>query len=302
MRYVLVLLSLFPLASPAQIESLSCSSSSITGAASDECTVTLSEPAGRNGLTVSLYSSNSAVTMPSHIWVAPKSKTLSFTAAVAAVTTAQTALLTAFYNYVGVKSPRSITLNLYPLASSPAVLSVAPVSLSFGNVTLNTTSTLSVALKNTGGSPLSASAAVTGAGFSISPWQGTLLPGQATPIVVEFDPSSAGASTGALTIRTNATDSLVVVPLSGTGESTTPHSVTLNWSAPATSPEPITGYVAYRSTNGGAFTPLDSTPSAESTYVDDSVVSGMTYSYYVESVGANGLASEPSNTIEASVP
>jgi Abnormal spindle-like microcephaly-assoc'd, ASPM-SPD-2-Hydin len=302
LKNLLVLVSLFPLVSTAQIQSLSCSSSSITGPASDECTVVLRSPAGRSGLTVSLNSSNPAVTLPDHIWVGPRATSLSFTATVAAVTRAQTAILTAFYNYAGVKSPHTVSLNLYPLASSGSALSVTPSSLSFGSVTLNTSSTLSVTLRNTGNSPVSVTAGVTGAGFSMSPLQGTLSPGQSGPVVVQFDPSSAGAATGSLRIQTNAENPLVMVPLTGTGGSTAQHSITLTWSAPASSPEPITGYIAYRSTNGGGYTALNSTSSTESTYVDTAVHSGVTYTYYVESVASNGLASDPSNTVEASVP
>ena len=114
MKNLLVLVLLFPLVSAAQIKSLSCSSTSITGAASDVCTVALSSPAGSNGLTVSLNSSNPAVTLPGHIWVGPKATSLSFTATVAAVANAQTAILTAFYNYAGVNSPQTVSLNLYP--------------------------------------------------------------------------------------------------------------------------------------------------------------------------------------------
>lgn len=302
MKNLLVLVSLFPLVSTAQIRSLSCSSSSITGAASDVCTVALTSPAGSNGLTVSLNSSNPAVTLPDHIWVGPNATSLSFTATVAAVTKAQTAILTAFYNYAGVNSPQTVSLNLYPLASSGSALSVTPSSLSFGSVTLNTASTLSVTLKNTGNSPVTGTAAVTGVGFSMSPLQGTLSPGQSSTGVVQFDPSSAGAATGSLTIQTNAENPLVIVPLTGTGGSTTQHSITLNWSAPASSPEPITGYITYRSTNGGGYTALNSTPSTGSTYVDRSVQSGVTYSYYVKSVTSNGLSSDRSNTVEVNVP
>jgi Abnormal spindle-like microcephaly-assoc'd, ASPM-SPD-2-Hydin len=302
MKNLLVLVLLFPMVSAAQIQSLSCSSASITGAASDLCTVTLSSPAGSNGLTVSLSSNNAAVSLPSHIWVGPKATNLSFTATVGAVTKAQTAFLTAFYNYAGVKSPRSVSLNLYPLASSGSVVSVTPSSLSFGSVTLNTASTLSVTLRNTGNAPVSGTAWVSGAGFSMSPLQGTLSPGQSGPMVVQFDPSSAGAATGSLTIRTSAENPLVIVPLTGTGESTAQHSITLNWGAPASSPEPITGYITYRSANGGAYTALDSTSSTGTTYVDKTAQPGITYSYYVKSVAQNGSTSVPSNMVEASVP
>jgi hypothetical protein len=301
MKILLVLMLLCPLVSGAQIESLSCSSTSITGAASDECTVRLMSPAGRNGLTVGLKSNNSAVTLPKDIWVEPRASSLSFAATVTAVPYAQTAILTAFYNYAGVKSPQTVSLNLYPLAGS--ILSVTPSSLSFGSVTLNTASTLSVTLRNTGNSPISGTAGVTGGGFSMPPpGQGVLPPGQSSTAIVKFDPSSVGAATGSLTIQTNAENSLVVVPLMGTGESTAQHSITLKWGAPTSSPEPITGYITYRSANGATYTALNSTSSTETAYVDRAVQPGITYSYYVKSVAQNGSTSIPSNMVEASIP
>ena len=302
MNNLLVLGLLCPLVSVAQIQSLSCSSSSITGAASDKCTVVLSVPADRNGLTVSLNSNNPAVALPNHLWVRPRASSLNFTATASAVAYTQTAILTAFYNYAGIKSPQTFLLNLYPLTDSGSSLSVTPSNLSFGSVTVNAESTLSVTLKNTGNSSITGTAGVTGAGFSIPPTLGTLSPGQSSTMVVQFDPSSVGPATGSLTIRTNAENSLVVVPLTGTGASLAQHSVTLSWNAPASSPEPITGYLAYRSTNGGIYSALNATPTTEATYVDTAVQPGITYSYYVESVASNGLTSDPSNTVEASVP
>jgi Abnormal spindle-like microcephaly-assoc'd, ASPM-SPD-2-Hydin len=302
MNNLLVLGLLYPLVSGAQIQSLSCSSTSITGAASDKCTVVLSSPADRGGLTVSLKSNNTAVTLPNHIWVSPKASSLSFTATVNAVKYAQAAILTAFYNYAGINSPHTFLLNLYPLTGSRSTLLVTPSHLSFGSVTLNTASTLSVTLENTGNSSITGTAGVTGTAFSMPPAQATLSPGQSSTMAVQFDPSSVGAATGSLTIRTNAENSLVVVPLTGTGASTAQHSITLSWNTPASSPEPITGYMAYRSRNGGTYSALNSTPTTEATYVDTAVQAGITYSYYVESVASNGLTSDPSNTVEASVP
>jgi hypothetical protein len=301
MNKLLVLGLLCPLVSVAQIRSLSCRSTSITGAASDECTVALSPRAG-DGLTVSLKSNNSAVTLPSHIRVRPRESSFSFTATVTAVAYAQTAVLTASYNDAGISSSQTFLLNLYPLAGSGSTLRVTPSNLSFGSVTLNTASTLSVILENTGNSPVTGTAGVTGVGFSMPPVQVTLSPGQSSTAVVRFDPSSVGEATGSLTIRSDAENSSVVVPLTGTGGSTAQPSITLNWSAPASSPVPITGYIAYRSTSGGTYTALNSTPSTGAAYVDKAVQPGITYSYYVESVASNGLTSDPSNTVEASVP
>lgn len=302
MKKILLLLLAGPLGAAAQIQTLSCSSSSITGAANDACTVTLSSPASSAGLTVSLTSSNAAVTLPSHIWAGPKSTSVGFTLTAGAVTQAQTATITAFYNLNGVNSPRTYSLNLYPLPTSGSLLTVTPVSLLFGSVALNTPSTMSVTLKNTGNSMIAGTTAVSGKGFSTNPVQVRLYAGRTMTVAVQFDPTGAGATTGKLNIQTDAQNPLLVVPMSGTGAGTGQHSVTLDWNAPSSSPEPIAGYVTYRSANGGGFAAVNSTPTSASTYTDTGIQAGNTYSYYVESIGTNGWASAPSSTVKVSVP
>jgi hypothetical protein len=302
MKKILLLILAGPLSAGAQIAHLSCSSSSITGAASDACTVTLSSPAGSSGLTVSLTSSNTAVTIPSHIWAGPKATSVTFTAAANAVSQAQTALLTAYYNFGGVKSPQTFTLNLYPTPTSGSSLSVTPASLAFGSVNLNTASTMNVTLANTGNSSITGTASISGSGFSTTTSQIRLNAGRTTTFPVQFDPTSSGTFQGSVTIKTNAETPTVVVPLSGTGAASVQHSITLSWAAPSNSPEPISGYITYRSSNGGNYSALNSTPSSKTTYVDSAVTAGATYSYYVESVGSNGEASSPSSTVQATVP
>jgi hypothetical protein len=302
MKRILMFILLSPLCAVGQIAQLSCSSSSITGAASDTCVVTLSSPAGSQGLTVSLTSGNSAVTIPSHLWAAPKATSVTFTANANAVPQPQTALLTAFYNSGGIKSPQTFTLNLYPTPTSGSSLVVTPVSLLFGNVTLNTPSTMTVTLKNTGNALITGTAAVTGTGFSITPPQIRLYAGRTMTLPVQFDPAATGSFRGSVTIQTNAENPSLVVPLSGTGAGAVQHSVTLSWAAPGSSAEPISGYIAYRSLNGGNYSALFSSPVSSTTYVDTAVQSGAAYSYYIESVGQNGQSSGPSTTVQATVP
>jgi hypothetical protein len=66
-------------------------------------------------------------------------------------------------------------------------------------------------------------AAVTGSGFSVSGagFPVTLNPGQAVGLQVKFDPTTAGAVTGSLTITTNApVNGTATISLSGTGDAT----------------------------------------------------------------------------------
>ena len=80
---------------PPQLSALSCGSSSITGAGTDNCTVVLNGPAPSGGFAVSLASNNSAVGVPASVTITAGATTGSFTVTIVAVSTAQTATLSA---------------------------------------------------------------------------------------------------------------------------------------------------------------------------------------------------------------
>jgi hypothetical protein len=193
---------------------LSCANSSMSGSGTDACTVTLNMAAASGGLAVSLASNSSAVTVPSSVTVAAGATSASFSATVAAVSSAQTATLTASAN--GVSQTFALQLN----AAVPK-LSVSASSLSFGNVQVNTASTQSLTLTSTGTAAVTiSSAAVTGSGFSDSgaSFPLTLNPNQSAVLTVRFDPSTAGAVSGQLTLASNSsTGSSTAITLSGTG-------------------------------------------------------------------------------------
>jgi Abnormal spindle-like microcephaly-assoc'd, ASPM-SPD-2-Hydin len=197
-----------------------------------------------------------------------------------------------------------VALNGTGVAANPQ-LTVSTTSLSFGSMTVKTSTTQSVTLTSSGTSPITISAAsITGAGFTLvgASFPLTLNPQQTATLKVQFLPTAAGSVTGQLTISNNSTSgSSAVVALSGTGTAIA-HSVNLSWSAPASSTDPVAGYNIYRSLSGGALQLLNSTPVTGVTYVDSSVVSGSTYAYTAESVDANGEQSVPSNQIEVTVP
>ncbi len=194
---------------------LSCSSGSMTR--TDACTVTLTAAAGTGGLAVSLSSSSSAVTVPGSVTVPAGATTAGFSATVSSVTTAQTATLTATAG--GVKKTCAIDLG----ATVPG-LTLSTSSLSFGDVTVNSSATpRPVTLTSSGTAPLTISAgAVTGTGFSMSgvSFPLTLNPGQTATLNIEFDPTAAGAVTGSVTLTTNTTAATAAIALSGTGQAT----------------------------------------------------------------------------------
>lgn len=62
------------------------------------------------------------------------------------------------------------------------------------------------------------------------------------------------------------------------------------------------GYNIYRSTGSSSFQLVNSSTVAQTTYVDDTVVSGSTYNYVAKSIDSNGAESTPSNQIAVTIP
>jgi hypothetical protein len=270
--------------------------------ATDACVVTLNAAAGAGGLTVNLSSSSSAVTVPASVTVAAGATSAAFTATVTAVTTAQTATVIASAG--GVTETYSIALNAEGSIGVPA-LTVSPGVVSFGNVNLNTPATQTVTLSSMGTAALTISAgAVTGAGFSISglSYPMTLNPGQTATLNVQFDPTVTGAATGTVTLTDNALLGSAAIILTGIGETAT-YEVDLSWDAPSNSADPVAGYNIYRAAAGSStYELLNSTVNVPTTYADTTVVDGTAYSYYVESVDAEGNQSGPSNIYSVTSP
>jgi fibronectin type 3 domain-containing protein len=119
---------------------------------------------------------------------------------------------------------------------------------------------------------------------------------------VQFLPTSAGTITGQLTISSNSTSgSSTIIALNGTGTAVS-YSVNLSWDAPSTSTDPVVGYNIYRSVGTGAFQLINSSPDAQTTYVDNAVVTGTTYNYLAKSVDSTGVESTASNEITVTIP
>jgi len=100
------------------------------------------------------------------------------------------------------------------------LLSGTPATLSFGNVTVGSSSSQTVTLTNTGtGSVTVSQATVAGAGFSISGLSLplTLTAGQSANFIAIFAPTTAGSASGSVSVASTATNSPAVVSLLGTG-------------------------------------------------------------------------------------
>jgi len=97
---------------------------------------------------------------------------------------------------------------------------LSPASINFGNAVTGVANTQTVQISNTGTVPVTITAAnISGAGFSTS---GLTLPltlsaGKASTFNVQFNPKSAGAATGSLSLVSDASNPPPAVALSGAG-------------------------------------------------------------------------------------
>ena len=283
-----------------ELSSFSCNQAAVTGAGSDICTVTVSAAAAGGGFVVNLTINNSAVTVPASVTVAAGSNTASFSAILSAVSSAQTATLTASAGGVA----KTFVLQL---GAGVPTLSINATSITFGNVNLNSPATQSLILTSTGAAAVTVSAAtVIGTGFNISGagFPITLKTNQTATLSVQFDPTGTGSASGTLTIvSTSLTSPIAIIGLSGTGVAGVAHQVSLSWDAPTNSPDPVAGYNVYRSPDGAStYQQLNTAVVTQTTYVDTAIQDGQTYDYIVESVDASGVTSFPSNMAAVPIP
>jgi hypothetical protein len=188
--------------------------------------------------------------------------------------------------------------------SEPSQLAASATSVAFGSVIVGTPVTKTINLTDAGTSSVTISAvSATGAGFSASGGSNvTLTPNGSVAISVSFDPTSAAAAQGSLSISSNASNTVLSIPLSGTGTAAPPavqHSVALNWQP---SPSQVTGYFVYRGASATSTSKLFVTAIAATAYTDSSVSDGQTYYYSVTSVDSNNVESAPSNEISVTIP
>jgi hypothetical protein len=187
-------------------------------------------------------------------------------------------------------------------AAATLLLDSSVSSLNFGNVNVSSSSTQNITMTNAGNSSVTiVQVMVGGAGFNCKGASGmTLAPGQTSTLTSTFAPSASGASTGKITVSSNATNSPASISLSGTGVAATAHTVALSWAPAVTG---VTGFRAYVSmVSGGPYVEMGSVPSTTPAYTDSSVQSGQTYFYVVTAVDASNNESLYSSEVAAIVP
>jgi len=196
-----------------KLQSLSCANSTITGAATTACTATLNTGAPSGGVNVALSSNNAAMSVPSSVIVAAGASTASFSAAVAAVGTTQTASITA--NTSSSVANFAIQLNPY----SP-VLSVSSTTVSFGSVSVGQTATKSVMITSAGNAPLTISSiSVPGSLFKATGVTTplTLNPGQSATLSLQFYSDHTSSFTGIVTISSNSAQGAATINMTASG-------------------------------------------------------------------------------------
>lgn len=195
-------------------------------------------------------------------------------------------------------------LNVCSINSSNTTLNLNPnsTSLNFGQVAVSGSLSQNVVFTNAGTSNITISqVAISGAGYTASGGAAGLIlsPNQTATVKVTFAPSSTGTHTGTLTVSSNAKNSPSSIPLTGSGVTSSGHSVGLSWSASSGA----IGYNVYvSSTSGGPYTRVNGSYASTTSYTDSNVSSGHTYYFVVTSVNSANQESAKSSQVSAVVP
>jgi Abnormal spindle-like microcephaly-assoc'd, ASPM-SPD-2-Hydin len=175
-------------------------------------------------------------------------------------------------------------------------------TVSFGNVTVGTSTAQLVSLENTGTSNVKISSVmVSGKGLSVSGGSKvTLSPDQSVTFSVNFSPSGEGSVQGAVTVSSDARHSPLRIPITGKGVTqAAQHTVNLSWQP---SSSVVLGYYVYRGPAASNLSKLTGTIDPSTSYVDSSVQGGETYVYAVTSVASNNVESAPSSPVTVTIP
>jgi Abnormal spindle-like microcephaly-assoc'd, ASPM-SPD-2-Hydin len=114
----------------------------------------------------------------------------------------------------------SLTLALSGNGATPGTVAATSMSLSFGSVQIGSSTTRSEILTNSGGSSVTVTQAnVTGSGFSVTGLNlpMVLSPGQSFTFGVAFAPTSAGSTSGSISVVSDASNPNLTIALAGSG-------------------------------------------------------------------------------------
>jgi Cep192 domain 4/Abnormal spindle-like microcephaly-assoc'd, ASPM-SPD-2-Hydin/HYDIN/CFA65/VesB-like, Ig-like domain len=180
-------------------------------------------------------------------------------------------------------------------------LTISPPTLSFGNVTVGSSQSLTATLTATGAGVTLSSADVSTSEFALTGLSLplTLAAGQSEAVNVQFSPQSSGAASASASFISNASTPTTIEALAGTGVAAPQHSVGLSWSQIPSA----AGYYVYRGQqSGGPYSKVNSSPDPATSYSDISVQAGQTYFYVTTAVDQSGTESDYSNEVQAVIP
>lgn len=194
----------------------------------------------------------------------------------------------------------SLNVALSGTGASPGVLSISPATLSFGNVTVGSSVSVTANLAATEASVRVSSASANNGQFVLSrlTLPITIPAGQSASFTVTFTPTSVGATTSTLTFISDASNSPTTQSLAGTGQAAVSHSVDLSWSV---APGAVSYNVYRKLITDSNYKKLGSAD-ATATYADGTAASGETYDYVVTSVDAEQQESGYSNIAQVTIP
>jgi hypothetical protein len=185
--------------------------------------------------------------------------------------------------------------------ASAGQLAVSPTNLSFGNVVVGSSSSLSGNLAASGAPVTVTSATLNNDEFVLSEiaLPTTIPAGQSASFSVTFKPQASGASSASLSFSSSASNSPAVQSMTGTGMPALQHTVDLAWTASVDA----VGYNIYRSSvSGGPYSLLNSALDSATAYTDNTVVSGQTYYYVATAVDSDSNESGYSTQVQAVIP
>jgi fibronectin type 3 domain-containing protein len=186
--------------------------------------------------------------------------------------------------------------------TTSGTLTISPSSLSFGNVTVGTTSSKTATFTASTAAVTISAATTTNQEFTLSglTLPATIAAGKSISVGVNFKPTSSGSTSTRFSVTGNATNSPGTFTASGSGVATKQHTVGLAWS-PSTSS--VVGYNIYRGTaTGGPYSKINSSSIVTASYSDATVKSGSTYFYVTTAVNSSGTESGKSNEVRAIIP
>lgn len=198
-------------------------------------------------------------------------------------------------------SDSQLGIALSGMGTAAGQLTVSPTGLSFGNVVVGSSASLTGSLTASGAAVTVTAASINNGEFAISGISPpvTIPAGQSATFTATFTPQASGATSAGLSFSSNATNSTAGQSMTGTGTSPTQHSVDLAWTGSADA----AGYNIYRGTTAsGPFTILNASLNDTTTYTDSTVVSGQTYYYTATAVNAASEESGHSNQAQAVIP